>query len=395
MSAFRHSSRENSEAFSKKTEDLKRIRENKKTADLKRIRENRKTEDKKEAEETAMEEVFPGIYRIKMIQKLDSEIHGTHSVYVYLVPGEDRSLLIDTGYNHGSCLEILIDAMDSLGMKTDKLDVFLTHQHADHSGLAGRLEALGAVIHMNPDEEVHHYDCVALKYGAGSKEAQQRVLRSTGVTPERTPDTIAEFRSFDKAVKSHYAKYYKIPDFTFQPVHPGDLIRTGSFQFRAISLKGHTYGQLGLVEEEKQILFPADQLMRGVSPVVSTAAKDEHLLQCLLDSVGELADLYQGWHVFPMHGKNITDLKEAADAIIHSYQNKLRDIKAILDSEGKPMTVFETMLALYHIRKIPENVNDFYNFKLMLTKTFSMLECLYDQGIAEREDEDGMLWYSL
>lgn len=348
-----------------------------------------------------MEEVFPGIYRIRMTQTLQSEVQGTQSVYVYLVPGEDRSLLIDTGFNHGSCLKILLQGMDSLGIKPGKLDVFLTHQHSDHSGLAGRLQELGAVIYMNPEEEVHHYDCIAHKYSADSSKAEERVLRSTGVTPERTPDTVMEFRRFDQAAKSHYAKYYKVPEFTFEPVHSGDRIKAGGsgiageFNFRAISLKGHTYGQLGLAEDRRQILFPADQLMQGVSPVVSTAVKDEHLLACLLDSVEELADKYQGWKICPMHGKDITDVREAAAAIVRSYHKKLKSLTDILQEDGRPRTAFETMTDLYRISSIPEDINAFFNIKLMLTKTFSMLEYLYDKGIAERKEEDGILWYQV
>ena len=54
---------------------------------------------------------------------------------VYLLAGE-RNLLIDTGFHLDACREALLAGLHELRVDMDRTDIFLTHLHSDHTGLA-------------------------------------------------------------------------------------------------------------------------------------------------------------------------------------------------------------------------------------------------------------------
>lgn len=63
----------------------------------------------------------------------------------YLITGE-RSLLIDTGFREPACREAMERQLAETGVDRDRLDIFLTHLHSDHTGLAPELIRPGGRI---------------------------------------------------------------------------------------------------------------------------------------------------------------------------------------------------------------------------------------------------------
>lgn len=66
----------------------------------------------------------------------------------YLMVGE-RSLLIDTGFRWDSCREAMERQLAETGVERDRLDIFLTHLHSDHTGLAPELVRPGCRIYIS------------------------------------------------------------------------------------------------------------------------------------------------------------------------------------------------------------------------------------------------------
>ena len=56
----------------------------------------------------------------------------------YLVTGE-RNLLIDTGFRWDSCFRAMERELEATGVDRDRMDIFVTHLHSDHAGLAAEL----------------------------------------------------------------------------------------------------------------------------------------------------------------------------------------------------------------------------------------------------------------
>ena len=65
----------------------------------------------------------------------------------YLLTGE-RSLLIDTGFRQQSCREAMECQLAETHVDRDRLDIFCTHLHSDHTGLAPELIRPGCRIYI-------------------------------------------------------------------------------------------------------------------------------------------------------------------------------------------------------------------------------------------------------
>lgn len=97
-----------------------------------------------------MTEFLPGIY--KVLQKTDRG--NTTEINIFIIPGKkgERSLMIDAGFQDENCLAQMEGVLKELDISYEDLDVFLTHKHHDHSGLASVYADRGATIYMNPLE---------------------------------------------------------------------------------------------------------------------------------------------------------------------------------------------------------------------------------------------------
>lgn len=105
-----------------------------------------------------MLERAPGIFEVE----LHSNQKSIDEIKIFLIPGKDgeRSLMVDAGFRSRTCLHVMEEALGKLGITYDRLDIFLTHKHHDHCGLASEYAARGARLFMNPQEDRHCYDCL-------------------------------------------------------------------------------------------------------------------------------------------------------------------------------------------------------------------------------------------
>ena len=100
-----------------------------------------------------MTEIAPGIHWLKLPNAaVDSSL--TH-VNIYLFRGDNGYLLVDAGWNTDSSFHGLHNYLvkNNLGFE-DLSQIFVTHVHPDHFGMAGRIARLsGAPIAMHPLEQ--------------------------------------------------------------------------------------------------------------------------------------------------------------------------------------------------------------------------------------------------
>ena len=91
-----------------------------------------------------MTEFLPGIY--KVLQKTDRG--NTTEINIFIIPGKkgERSLMIDAGFQDENCLAQMEGVLKELDISYEDLDVFLTHKHHDHSGLASVYADRGATM---------------------------------------------------------------------------------------------------------------------------------------------------------------------------------------------------------------------------------------------------------
>ena len=338
-----------------------------------------------------MRQRMPGIYEVR----LSANQNSIDEINIFLIPGKkgERSLMIDAGFKKRSCLAKMEKVLFTLGITYDKLDIFLTHKHHDHSGLASEYASLGARILMNPEENRHHYDCLYYNHDHGTDEDQYRVLRSVGVTPEGTPEIWEMFMEIRRRVMENRGWEFEVHQFPYMPVMEGQVLNYGNLTFEAVLLKGHTYGQMGLYERKHRILFCADQVIDGIVPIVGTTYPDEHLLEGYFKSLERFKHEFADCTLFPAHREPITDVKKVVNRIIFAYLDKTDIMKHILDRSKRRMTTKEVACLAYGMENIPEDTKEFIKLKMVMSKTFSCLEYLRDLDFAIRTEENGTYYW--
>lgn len=307
---------------------------------------------------------------------------------LYVVRGRDRSLMVDTSWNAPRDRRILNSMIKQLGIPCEKLDVFITHDHPDHSGLAPELEALGARIFMNPSETRKRTD-LQHSYLA-DEEKRIRNLRIVGVTRDHTPDV---YQTVMEYTNRAYAEWPDSWDFSFLPAPPGTIMQYGEYQFEVVPLKGHTFGQCGLYEPEHKLLFVGDQIMTDIVPIVGSQQKDLGMLKSYLASLSELKHCYKDCRIFPSHYSLELDIEREVNRIVSGYMDKCSIMKSIVEQSEIPLTTRDVGIRTYGRSQGPPDYAHFFSCTQIWVKTFSCLEYLYGEGFVRRTEKDGILYW--
>lgn len=341
-----------------------------------------------------MIERIPGIYEITLYDRINT----VNEIRVFLIPGKkgERSLLIDAGFQNDESRRTLLGSLTEAGVSCENLDVFLTHKHHDHTGLARTLMEMGARIFMNPEENRHPYDCLCYTQSEKALEEQTRVLRTVGVTPEKTPRLWEEFMRLNEHLKKpEKSMFFRGGACPCSPIKAGQMFCYGDYRFEAVPLRGHTFGQMGLWDSGRCVLFCADQLIDGIVPIVATAYMNEHLLQMYFQSLDTFEKKYRGCTILPSHNDSFTDTGAVVCKIQEAYRKKLDLIRHIVAFGTRPITIKEAAFKAYGISLLPQADRDsqIIKIKMILTKTFSCLEYLHDMGECSRISRDGILYW--
>ena len=81
------------------------------------------------------------------------------------------------------------------------------------------------------------------------------------------------------------------------------------------------------------------------------------------------------------------------DRILFCYLDKAGLIENLLKHGRRPMTVRQLACLAYGMKEIPADEAEFIKLKMVMTKTFSCLEYLYDEDFALRENRNGILYW--
>lgn len=83
----------------------------------------------------------------------------------------------------------------------------------------------------------------------------------------------------------------------------------------------------------------------------------------------------------------------AIDRIVFAYLEKIQIMKQIVDHAREPMTIRQIASIAYGCQGLPESLDQLMKFKMILTKTFSCMEYLYEQDFAVRREKEGVLYW--
>ena len=333
-----------------------------------------------------MKLLAPNLYKVILTNKA----MRTSSRNLYIIKGNGRSLMIDTSWKVPECLNEMEHALKELSIDYRDLDIFVTHNHADHSGYISLFIERGARAFMNPVEISECSDRYHRLYEDNTM--RRSYTRECGVTKELAPDAWQEINTgADQLARENNISFH----FPFTPIAPGDTLSCGGYDFEIVPLYGHTAGQCGLVERKKKLFFSADQVILGLTPIVITSGKDQHLLAEYFASLKALAADYTGYRFLPGHYGEFTEIREETCRIIDEYETRCTQLRLALAESRHPMTLLELDQALYVQRMQTYRYSYLFSYLNTWPKLFSCLDWLAETGVIRRAEKDGILFWSL
>ena len=245
----------------------------------------------------------------------------------YVIRDGDRSLIIDTGFHTPVCHEDLWAGLEELNPDLSKAALFLTHLHADHTGLVWDFVEKGVPVYMSRrDYELS----LTAESRRGLIELQgDRFLR----------EGFPEEEMGKQRDGNHARAYAPAPGFPYCPMEDGDAVPCGSLTVQAILTPGHTPGHMVLYLPEEQLLFSGDHVLFDITPNIAVWGDDDPSLENYISSL-EMTKKLKVRQTFPAHREVAGDLYSRVDALIDHHGWRLNEIfGAVKNNPGS--TAFE------------------------------------------------------
>ena len=171
----------------------------------------------------------------------------------YFIRGSERNLIIDTGFNRQECRDALLGGLEELGADFSKTDIFITHLHADHSGLVSSIKTDANTVYCSrQDGHIVNY--------LYSDEYWSTLFEQFRITGLRMSEEMAisthpglMWRPDEKHIDIHY-------------VSEGDVIKVGDYELTCVFTPGHSPGHMCLYEKNKKFLFAGDMILGDITP---------------------------------------------------------------------------------------------------------------------------------
>ncbi len=256
-----------------------------------------------------IEEIRPNFFRIK-IPLPNSPLKYLNS---YIIRSAKRNLIIDTGLNRQECLEAMRAGLTELNIELTKTDFFITHLHADHFGLVGKLVTDTSNIFFNRPETELIESWVGwepmITY-AGKNGFPENELRA--------------------ALASHPGHQFAadwIPELNV--LRDGDEIESGEYLFKCVFTPGHSMGHMCLYEATQKILIAGDHILIDITPNIQCWSDTENPLQNYLLSLDKVSKLDIEL-TLPAHRRLIRDHMSRITELKEHHHKRLCEIVSIL-----------------------------------------------------------------
>ncbi|NMC33298.1 MAG: MBL fold metallo-hydrolase [Veillonellaceae bacterium] len=321
------------------------------------------------------EQVLPNIYRIE-VPIPHSPLKATNA---YVIRGNDRVLLVDSGQNRQESLTVLKQGLDELSVDLQQTDIFLTHMHADHSGLLTFLktdsnrifasqEDAGRVNQMltadNPLEPLYQ---AAIRNGFSPEEAGKAITRHPG------------------NVRGKLAAL----DFVF--VKDNDVIQAGDYEFVCITTPGHTQGHACLYEPSRRFLISGDHILGDISPNITHFLGKGDPLADFLASLRKVSNLSVGT-VLPGHRRIFNDCQGRICELQEHHRRRADEVAVIL--ADRPMTGYQVAARMTWDMVYREWAEVAPAQKYFATgEALSHIHYLENRGYVRRLEQENVIYY--
>lgn len=254
------------------------------------------------------EQIAEGLYR------LDIPLPGNplKNLNSYLLTGE-RNLLIDTGFRLDACREAMERQLRELGVDLERTDLFLTHLHTDHTGLAGELHRPGCRVYIGV------LDGPLMEAGRG--QARWDFLFEQYIRAGFTREELEEIWQNNPA-KALGTKH--LEELTL--LEDGAELHYGGRRLQVLFTPGHTPGHVCLWEQERKILFCGDHVLFHITPNITRWDSMDDALGTYLTSLEKIRDLPAAL-LCPAHRQVEGGLAKRCEELRLHHMARLRDAR--------------------------------------------------------------------
>ncbi|MGO9137047.1 MAG: MBL fold metallo-hydrolase [Syntrophales bacterium] len=299
-------------------------------------------------------------------------------VHVFAHVYDGSVALFDTGMNTPETFSTLEESLKSIGRGVRDIEqIFITHFHTDHCGIAGRIQEIsGAAIAMSEMDalRIHNDRKKGLDFDQVKKFYREQGLR------EKIIDALLKLLgSFRKAT---------IPFKVDASLADNGSNRVGDREFEVISVPGHTSGQVCFFFRREGILLSGDHILPEITPNLSPDPYNPGFrpLRSFLDSLTQVEDL-PAVKVYPAHGDPFPNLKARVEEIReHHRERKSLVFESV---KGGPKTTFQVSLDIFG-RNLPE-----FDQFLAVNETYAHLIELLEEGLIKQQKSGHHLIHSV
>lgn len=266
--------------------------------------------------------VLPNVHRIEV------PLPNTplKAINCYLLRGEDRWLLIDTGMHRRICRETLEQALIELDVDLHKTDFFITHLHSDHIGQLDYFARPESKVYFN---RIEAPTVTEAKETGGFGEYIMRLGHMTGFSEQELNESLANHPG---------GEWNGPPHVNFEYLDEGDTLAFGEFSFETIHTPGHSPGHLCLYDADRKVMVAGDHVLDQISPNISPWGYDDDPLTDFLNSLDKVRR-FEVDLALPGHRRLITDWTGRIDELKRHHDRRLDEIVTAVN--GTAMTPYE------------------------------------------------------
>jgi len=300
----------------------------------------------------------------------------------YFIKGKERNLLIDTGFNQPECYEALREGLKELDADMNHTDIFITHLHADHSGLVKKIMTPDTTIYFSQKD--YHYLIEYLItnrweeidekfYQEGVPWGILESLRKTNPSKVLTPEG-----SFPVSI-----------------VADGDKIKVDEYEFTCVATPGHTPEHMCLYLKSEQLIFLGDHVLFDITPNITLWHGYSDSLGAYLNSLKKVKKL-KVKTCMPAHRNTSTAFYERIDYIMEHHKERLEEVLHILAKDNRRLSAYETAQEMkWRIRG--NGWEDFPNNQKWFATGEAMahLDYLVQREYIIRKENEGKFYYEM
>ena len=309
--------------------------------------------------------VLDGIWQMRLPLPFELD-----HVNVYVVALRDGYMLVDCGLGTEESYAELTAQLAAIGVGVTEIrEIFLTHTHPDHVGLAKRLlEESGARLHMHAAELEQ---LTRIARSADKPLWLDEVLHRAGVPGE----LIERIEGSFERIRRNFVELIPYRVLTGEEVMEW---RDGVLEL--VLTPGHSPGHLCLYDRARRTLFSGDHVLEWITPNIGWLPERDALGE-FYTSLDRIAG-YEAERILPGHGKIFADLQGYVRKTKGHHDARCAQIVEAL--RGQKKTAHALVSDLWTRPLAP------FHHRFAVFEVLAHLEYLWRRGEIVREGGDGL-----